>query len=95
MTFTYHRGWRMAACGLAAIALAGCVSPQEQMAQDQNMCAGMGATYGSPSHTQCMLQQQQRRDDELLRYTQQAHMHSEMARNAHEMREDRRRARDQ
>jgi hypothetical protein len=70
--------------------LAGCVSAEEQRYQDQNTCAGMGARYGSASHTQCMLQQQQRRDDEMLKYTQQAYMHSEMARNAQEMRESRR-----
>lgn len=70
--------------------LAGCVSAEEQRYQDQSTCAGMGARYGSSSHTQCMLQQQQRRDDEMLRYTQQAYMNSEMARNAQEMRESRR-----
>ena len=75
---------------MLASALAGCVSPQEAQYQDQDTCAGMGATFGSSSHTQCMLQQQQRRDDELQNLTQQAYMHSEMARNAQEMRESRR-----
>lgn len=71
-------------------ALAGCVSPQEQAYQDHNTCAGMGARYGSPSHTQCMLQQQQRRDDEMLKFTQQAYLNQEMARTAQEMRDRRR-----
>ncbi|MEH6719887.1 MAG: hypothetical protein V7704_13475 [Aurantimonas endophytica] len=70
--------------------LAGCVSPQEQLAQDQGTCANMGATYGSPAHTRCMLQQQQRRDDEMLRFTQQAYLNQEMARTAQEMRDRRR-----
>lgn len=70
--------------------LAGCISPQEQAYQDQNTCAGMGARYGSPAHTQCMLQQQQRRDDEMLKFTQQAYLNQEMARTAQEMRDRRR-----
>ena len=74
-------------------ALSGCVSPQEAQYQDENTCARMGATYGSPSHTRCMLQQQQRRDDEMQRFTEQAYLNSEIARNAQEMRENRRRKR--
>ena len=50
----------------------------------------MGATYGSPAYTKCMLQQQERRDDEMLKFTQQAYLNQEMARTAQEMRDRRR-----
>jgi hypothetical protein len=77
------------------LALGGCMSPeQERMAnldEDSGTCSSMGARYGSPAHTDCMLQQQQRRDHQSLIFLEQARIHSEMARNAQEMRDDRRR----
>ena len=60
------------ALGLLALTLAltGCMSPEEQrranLYQDGNTCANFGSQYGSQSYTQCMLQQQQRRDQEQL-----------------------------
>lgn len=77
-----------------AIALSGCVSPEQQrqadLYADQGTCAEMGARYGSSAHTSCMLQQQQRRDEEHTRFMQEAYLASEMARNAQEMRESQR-----
>ncbi|HCD84636.1 MAG TPA: hypothetical protein DEQ45_12545 [Agrobacterium sp.] len=60
------------ALGLLALTLAltGCMSAEEQrranLYQDGNTCANFGSHYGSQSYTQCMLQQQQRRDQEQL-----------------------------
>lgn len=58
--------------------------------EDQGTCSSMGARYGSSANTQCMLQQQQRRDQQSLLFLEQARIHSEMDRNAQEMRNDRR-----
>lgn len=78
---------------LLAVTLAGCVTPAHETAanaqQDRQACAAMGASYGSSAHTQCMLQQQQRRDHEHLLFMEQARIAQEMARNAQEMREAR------
>jgi hypothetical protein len=90
MTPTPYRTSLAISAIVLSFAVTGCVSPQEAHYQDQDTCAGMGARPGASAHTQCMLQQQQRRDQELLNFTQQAYMHSEMARNAQEMRESRR-----
>lgn len=77
--------------GVAAVTLAACVSPAEQSIadaqQDQRVCAAMGASYGTTAHTQCMLQQQQRRDQEQLIFLEQARISQETAQMAQEMRE--------
>ncbi|NUB44985.1 hypothetical protein GEU84_011355 [Fertoebacter nigrum] len=79
--------------GAVVAALGGCVSPGQQTVantqQDQGVCSAMGANYGSPAHTQCMLQQQQRRDQEQLLLLEQARIAQETARLAQEMRENR------
>lgn len=81
-------------CVLAAavaLTLGGCVSPGEQSIadaqQDQGVCAAMGAAYGSAAHTDCMLQQQQRRDQAQLILLEQARISYETAQTAQEMRE--------
>ncbi|MCZ7479979.1 MULTISPECIES: hypothetical protein [Rhizobium/Agrobacterium group] len=48
------------------LSLSGCMSPEEQRRADSNTCADFGTRYGSPTYTQCMLQQQHRRDQEQL-----------------------------
>jgi hypothetical protein len=74
-------------------ALSGCVSPAQQSIaetqQDQSVCAAMGASFGSAAHTQCMLQQQQRRDQEQLILLEQARISYETAQTAQEMRDGR------
>lgn len=84
----------VAGLGLLALTMAGCVSPEQQrmaeLSEDQGTCSSMGARYGSPAHTQCMLQQQQRRDEEHLLFLEQARISQEMARDAQEMRDRRR-----
>ena len=83
--------------GMLAIALTGCMSPEQErmvnLNEDQESCSSMGARYGTSAHTECMLRQQERRDNEGLRLAEQARIHSEIARNAQEMREDQRRHR--
>lgn len=88
---TSRAGMSFGSAVALGILLSGCVSPEQQrqvnLVEDRNVCADMGARYGSPAHTRCMLQQQQRRDDEYTRFVQQAHLNSEIARNAQEMRD--------
>lgn len=75
--------------------LTGCQTPAQERYADLDTCSGMGARYGSPSHTECMLQQQQRRDDAQLRTLEAARLSQVMAEDArrqHErMRSERRR----
>lgn len=69
--------------------LAGCVSTEElqraNLETDVETCSNFGARYGSRSHTQCMLQQQERRDDEQLLNLERARISSETAKNNLEM----------
>ncbi|MZQ89259.1 hypothetical protein GVY41_09160 [Frigidibacter albus] len=69
------------------------MSPAQQTAvnaqEDQGACSTMGARYGSPAHTRCMMQQQERRDQEHLLFLEQARINSELALNAQKMRESR------
>lgn len=77
---------------LVAIALGGCMSPAQETAanrqEDQNVCTSMGASYGSSAYTQCMLQQQKRRDQEHLIIAEQARIAQETALNAQRMRQN-------
>jgi hypothetical protein len=63
---------------------------------DQRTCASMGASYGSPAYTACMLEQQQRRDQKMSVFLEQQLMHQELGRPAREKLEEKkaRRARD-
>lgn len=72
-----------------AMALAACVSSEEQrranLYEDVGTCSDFGARSGSRSHTECMLQQQERRDNEQLINMEKARISSETARNNLEM----------
>lgn len=74
-------------------ALGDCVSPAEQSIadtqQDQSVCAAMGASYESAAHSQCMLQQQQRRDQAQLILLEQARISYETDQTAQDMRDRR------
>lgn len=52
------------------LVLTGCMSAEEQrrvnLREDDGTCSDFGTQYGSQSYSQCMLQQQQRRDQEGL-----------------------------
>jgi hypothetical protein len=82
---------------LAAMTLTGCVSADEQrradLYEDGGTCADFGAGYGSRSHTDCMLRQQDRRDHEQLRNMERARISSETARNNLKMLREMRRKR--
>lgn len=62
--------------------LTGCQTPEQERYADLDTCSSMGARYGSSSHTGCMLQQQQRRDDAHLRFLQEARISQKMAEDA-------------
>jgi hypothetical protein len=72
-----------------ALLLTGCMSTEERryvnLRDDGRTCAEFGAGYGSRGHTQCMLSQQQRRDQEQLLNMERARISSETARNNMEM----------
>lgn len=51
------------------------------MRKDGATCGNVGAGYGSRAHTQCMLTQQQRRDQKQLLDMERARISSETARN--------------
>jgi hypothetical protein len=86
------------ALGGLLIVLGGCVTPEQQaltnQTQDQNACVSMGAAYGTPSFTHCMLQQQERRDEAHLRFLKEAEINSKLARDAQIMREKRKKEKD-
>ncbi|MEB2847210.1 hypothetical protein GAO09_23780 [Rhizobiales bacterium RZME27] len=75
--------------GFAAMMLSGCVSAEEQrhanLYEDAGTCTDFGARYGSRSHTDCMMRQQERRDNEQLLNMERARISSETARNNLEM----------
>lgn len=71
-------------------ALAGCATTQEQLNQDYGTCDNFGARYGSAEYSQCMLAQQQRRDNETLNALEQARIATEISRHNQEMADSRR-----
>lgn len=75
--------------------LTGCQTPEQERYADLDACSAMGAHYGSSSHTGCMLQQQQRRDDAQLRTLEAARLSQVMAEDARRQRERSRRERRQ
>ncbi len=89
----YRKTFLAGTLGGLLIILGGCVTPEQQalanQTEDQAACASMGADFGSPSFTRCMLQQQARRDEEHLRFLKEAEINSKLARDAQIMREKR------
>ncbi|MBD9626347.1 hypothetical protein IB279_25700 [Ensifer sp. ENS06] len=69
-----------------AFALTGCMSVEEQrranLYEDEGTCSDFGTRYGSQAYTQCMLQQQQRRDQAQLLAAEQARITSETTLNS-------------
>lgn len=69
---------------VVAMALTECMSAEERryvnLQQDGRTCATFGAGYGSHAHAQCMLSQQQRRDQKQLLNAERARIASETAR---------------
>jgi hypothetical protein len=52
----------LAVLGAALSLMAGCVSPEEQRAADQQTCAGYGFTPGTDAFAHCMMTTAQQRD---------------------------------
>ncbi len=73
--------------------LTGCQTPEQERYADLDTCSAMGARYASSSHTGCMLQQQQRRDDAQLRTLEAARLSQVMAEDARRQHERMRRER--
>ena len=62
--------------------------------KNRETCSSMGAPYGSPGHTDCMLQQQQRGDEKMLNFLAEQRMHQELGREARETLQRKRARRD-
>lgn len=70
---------------LLGLALTACVSSEEQQYRDTGTCESFGAPYGSRAYTNCMLQQQARRDDAQTSSLERMRLTQEVARNAQDM----------
>lgn len=70
---------------LLGLAVTGCVSAEERRYRDAGTCQSFGASYGSRAYTDCMLEQQRRRDNAQLKSLEQTRMTQEIARNAQVM----------
>lgn len=93
--FNMHRSPRRAlpigvALAVAAVMLSSIATAQPRLSEDQQTCADMGASPGSSGHTACMLQQQRRRDQKMLRFLEEQRIHSELGRAAREKLEEKR-----
>lgn len=80
------------ALGFVAVLGAGlvaCASPdqrrQANLYQDATTCAEFGARPGSPQYTECMLQQQSRRDNKQRHSLEQTALTTQIARDSQEM----------
>jgi hypothetical protein len=58
--------------GIAALALAACVSPEERAAMDRQRCAGFGFAPGTDGFANCMMQATQQREAEQAARQRQA-----------------------
>ncbi|MBK4216769.1 hypothetical protein JJJ17_12600 [Paracoccus caeni] len=67
---------------LIGVILSGCVTVEDRQSADANTCQSFGASYGSAAYTDCMLEQQRRRDDKHLDSLEKTRMTTEIARDA-------------
>jgi hypothetical protein len=51
-------------CAMLGLLLAGCVSPEEQRAMDQQTCAGYGFAAGTDAFANCMMTTAQKRQEQ-------------------------------
>lgn len=77
--------------------MAGCVSSADRQRanyqEDANTCASFGSEYGSRAYSECMLEQQRRRDAKQLESLERTRMTTEIAKDAQIMAERARRQR--
>lgn len=73
----------LALAALLGLGLAACQSPEQRryqnVAQDSTTCADFGARQGSPEYTQCMLTQQNRRDNKALNALEQQRLSAQIS----------------
>lgn len=85
------------AATLIAASLSACMASATQrpsdVRKDSRTCERFGAPYGSRAYSDCMLEQQRRRDDKELRTLEKMRMTSELAREGQIMAERARRDR--
>lgn len=89
----HHLDWR--GLGIGSLLAVGLMSSTNATAgkqedKDRQTCNSMGASFGSPAYTDCMLQQQQRRDEKMLNFLEEQRMHQELGRPAREKLEEKR-----
>ncbi|MBY5393284.1 hypothetical protein U8P76_29295 (plasmid) [Rhizobium johnstonii] len=70
---------------LLGVAVTGCVSAEERHYRDTGTCESFGAPYGSRAYTDCMLEQQRRRDSAQMDSLERTRMTQEIAKNAQVM----------
>lgn len=70
---------------LVGLALSACVSTEERQYRDANTCQSFGAPYGSRAYTNCMLEQQARRDNAQRESLERTRLTQEIARDAQVM----------
>lgn len=54
---------KILACVLCVVALAGCKTTEERIAQDDQVCLSYGVPKGSPEYTKCRASLDQQRSD--------------------------------
>lgn len=85
------------AAAIIAVSLSACMSSAAQrpseIRKDSRTCDRFGARYGTRAYSDCMLEQQRRRDDKQLRRLERMRMTSEIAREGQIMAERARRDR--
>lgn len=85
-----HRPAMLGLVALLGATLAG-GSPAEarrsHLDKDSATCADFGAHQGSRDYSQCMLVQQQRRDDKMMNFMEQQRIASELTRNGLDLRD--------
>lgn len=98
MTYLISRRSAVRAASIVGAMIMGLTFSSSAMAGEKNdaqrTCASMGAPHGSPGFSDCMLQQQQRRDDKMLKFLAEQRMHQELGRPAREKLEEKRARRD-
>ena len=70
---------------LLGLPLTACVSPEERHYRDSGTCENFGAPFGSRAYTNCMLEQQARRDNAQRASLEQTRLTQEIAKNAQDM----------
>ena len=66
-------------CGALGLLLAGCVSPDEQRAMDQQSCASYGFSPGTDAFANCMMTTAQKRQEQQAADRRQREMNAAIA----------------